>query len=149
MHIELRIEGITVVDDELELHSLIERLEEAEEQGLWSSPPLSFEQAQDLVSRLDTTTLELVRKIVVRGGSISWSLAMQTCGNFKGILGEFETKWLEPLSRMTGAVRQNPPEMLIHWMVPGPESKMSEDVDAMKFCIDGPALRSLRKVLIG
>ena len=48
MHVGLRIDGVTIVDGELDLHSLVIRLKEAEEYGLWLCTPLTFEQAQDL-----------------------------------------------------------------------------------------------------
>ncbi len=148
MHIELRVEGITVVDGELDLRSLIERLEELEDYGLWSSAPLTFEQAKDLVSHLDVRSLELVRQIVLRGGSITWPHVKRICGIVTGSFYDFERDWLTPLCGLVLKVRGEVPSELITWIPDGPEWS-SEGMKDVKFYIDGPALRSLRTVLLG
>lgn len=148
MHIELRIEGITVVDEDLELGPLISRLQEAERCGLWFSAPLTFEQAKNLVSRLDATTLELVRQIVLRGGSITWPQAAKICGIVSGDFNEFETIWLEPLNRVVEAVSGGERGRLIT-EDPNDPAWDTGDMKDVKLDIDGPTLRSLRKVLLG
>jgi hypothetical protein len=148
MHIELRVEGITVVDGELDLHSLISRLREAVEYGLWSSSPLTYDQAKDLLIRLDTKTLELVRQIVLRGGSITWPHVAEICGIPTEDYDEFYNEWVKPLNRVVATVRGEEPSALIGWF-PGQGDWETDDEGNIRFDIDGPALRSLRKVLIG
>lgn len=148
MYIELSIDGVTVINAELDLPTLVRRLQEAEECGLWLSAPLTFDQAKDLVSRLDTRTLELVRQTVFRGRVITWPNAMEICGITTGGFHEFDREWLNPLDRMVETVRDGEPGVLISWVPDTPEWH-SEDRKDLKFYIDGPALKALRKVLIG
>lgn len=148
MHIDLRIEGVTVVNGELELHSLIKRLQEAEEYGLWLCTPLTFEQAKDLVSRLSPEALELVRQIVLRGGSITWPNVMKICRISTGGFPEFFFQWHEPLTRSVATVTGRTSGELVAWIPDTPEWD-TDDCKDVKFYIDGPALKSLRQVFLG
>ncbi|PVE20641.1 hypothetical protein DC522_31070 [Microvirga sp. KLBC 81] len=148
MHIELHIDGVTVVDGELDLRSVINRLEEAEEYGLWASSPLTFDQAKELLIRLDTRTLELVRQIVLRGGSITWPHAAQICGIPDEDYDAFYREWVKPLNRVVATVRGEEDSVLIAWR-PDQGDWESDAEGNTRFDIDGQALKSLRKVLIG
>ena len=148
MHVDLRIDGVTIVDGELDLHSLIIRLQEAEEYGLWLCTPLTFEQAQDLVSRLSPEMLELVRQVVLRGGSITWPNVMKICRIGIGGFHEFLFQWHLPLKQLVGTVTGRNTGELVTW-IPDALEWDSDGCKDVKFYIDGPALTSLRQVLLG
>ncbi len=153
MHIELRIDGITAVDEELDLRALIDLLEEADEDGFWWSAPLTFRQAKDLLSRVDTRTLELIRQIVLRGGSITWPHVGRIFGIGPSNWLELHAEWLMPLNQLAGAVsRETNQNRKLRWLIrwdqitPEREANNLRDV---KYEIGDADLQSLRKALLG
>jgi len=147
MHIELRIDGVTFIDSKLDFRSLITHLEAAEEIGPWASDPLTMDQAKDLLIRLDPKQLELVRQIVLRGGSIAMPEIAKVCGITTGDLDTFANDWLPPVNRIVETVRGGDSRTLINWKPDRPDwgNEAWEDI---KYYIDGPALQSLTKALL-
>jgi hypothetical protein len=147
MHIELRIDGVTFIDSKLDFRSLITHLEAADEIGPWASDPLTTDQAKDLLSRLDPKQLELVRQIVLRGGSIAMPEIAKVCGITTGDLDTFASYWLLPINRIVETIRGGASCTLIAWKPDRPDWG-NEACQDIKYYIDGPALQSLTKALL-
>jgi hypothetical protein len=91
--------------------------------------------------------LELVRQVVLRGGSITWPNVMKICRIGIGGFHEFLSQWHLPLKQLVETVTGRNSGELVAWIPDGPEWD-SDGCKDVKFYIDGPALKSLRQALL-
>jgi hypothetical protein len=118
----------------------------AEVEEPWYSAPITVAQAKELIGLLDTKSVELLRQIVLGGGSITWPQVQKICGikgtNFGHCLDQYNHK----INDAVWIVTQGEQRFLITYEDGAPAWETDDWKDA-KLEIDGPALMSLREVL--
>ncbi len=152
MHIELRVEGKTVLNGEVDLRFLVNLLndieKDIEQEGTWASTPIDVDQAKAVINLLDKKTVELLRWIVIGGGSITWPKVQEICGIKGKDFAYFRSRYQEQIRIAVRTVTQGQGGVLIWWEEDAPGWD-TDDWRGAKLEIDGPALKSLKAVLIG
>jgi hypothetical protein len=151
MRIEVRLEGKTVVDVNFDLRYLIGLAQDAEKdiqrRGAWGSSPIDIYQARAVIRQLDEKAIELLKWIVLGGGNITWPKVQQICGIEGRDFGDFERRYLQAIHDAVRAATDGKYSFLL-WFTDGAPEWDTPDWRDAKLEIDGPALTSLRAVLI-
>jgi hypothetical protein len=146
MHLELRIHGQSVISAEVDLRSLAKHLTDFNPDDLWMSTPLAVEQIQKLVGLLDAANVSVLREIALRGGRISLPRVQEICGTDPGDTRQLSERCFVKINEALHDVAGEEADLLLHTR-PGIEPEEGA-VDTREIIIDGPALHSLKKVLV-
>ncbi len=150
MRVKLQFEGKIVITGNIakaDLRSDMGLVKGAEMEEPWYSAPITVAQAKELVSLLDEKSIELLRQIVLGGGSITWPQVQKICGikgtNFRQYRDQYDKK----INHAVRMVTQGEHGGLITYEDGAPEWCADDWKDA-KLEIDGPALMSLKEVFV-
>jgi hypothetical protein len=149
MRVELQFGGKIVINGniaEADLRSLMSLAKSAQVEEPWYSAPITVAQAKELVSLLDTKSVELLRQIVLGGGSITWPQVQKIC-DIKGTdFGQYHYRYGDKIERILWMITQGEHRYLITYEDGAPAWE-TDDWKDVKLEIDGPALLSLKEVL--
>jgi hypothetical protein len=109
------------------------------------SDPITAAQAKELVSRLDTRCVELLRQIALGGGSITWPQVQKICGIKGRNFGQYLDQYHHKINDAVRMVTRGEHRFLITYEDGAPAWETPDWKDA-KLEIDGPALMSLKEV---
>lgn len=145
MKVNLTLEGKVLISIDVELPSLATLANCADEDGPWHSAPLTIAQANELIGLLDTSSVDLLRQIVLAGGSITWPKVQEIYGIEGNDFGQFLYFYENGIKQALLTVTQGKHAWLITWEDGAPAWEAKDWKDA-KLEIDGPALVSLTRV---
>jgi hypothetical protein len=108
--------------------------------------PLAVEQIQELIGLLDEPSITVLREIVLRGGRISWPRVQEICGMDPGNPDQLTQRCFGAINEALYNVAGDEADLLVFsgFAIEPKEG----DVDTRKIMIDGPALSSLKNVLV-
>jgi len=143
MHLELKIEGQTVVNANVDVRTLIALLKAAG-QAATKSTPISVEQATSLINRVDTKSVEFLKLVAENNGFATWPQMQRIFGIKGNEWTEFTSRHGKGITRALRHITGGKHDVLVQWDDDDPEWNADDWKDA-KVYIDGDALISLRK----
>jgi hypothetical protein len=146
MKLNLTIEGKVLISIDVELSSLANLANCAEEDEPWHSASITVPQAKELIGLLDTSSVELLRQIVLAGGSIAWPKVQEIYGIEGNDFDQFLFHYDNGIKQALRTVTQGKHAWLITWEDGAPAWEAKDWKDA-QLEIDGPALVSLTRVI--
>ena len=155
MQIQVIVDGQTVLDAALDLDKLLGHgsgdsivAQIVAGRTVPKSTPISKEQAQELLSRLDPKTVTFLKQLAINGGKMTWS-QMRTLFKIpqQGDTKAFTAHYGKGLTRSLRNITGDPSANLIFW--DDDEWVDENKFDALYVYCDGPALAALQAIVAG
>lgn len=146
MQIEIKIDGQSLVNMQLDEGLLFKVLGKTSGAlGMPKSTPITVAQAKDLLSRIDTKSVQFLKQIAMNSGEIGWG-EMRRIFGINDEWSEFSSSYGKGITRALRHLTNDKSARLVWWDdADWPDDGRAGTWDHCKVFVDGPALKSLRE----
>jgi hypothetical protein len=143
MHIEILIEGKSVVKADIDMTFLAGTLSPSRGEVLAKSSPMTKAQAEELLARIDSKSAQLLRQIAANNGVITWDEMRAILGIGIDDWNVFSAGRGKGITRALRHILGDRSARLIWWN----DDEWVDDKDPLgPVYIDGLALQALREI---
>lgn len=142
---QLRIDDQVVVDADVNLAALFDvfsTIEHLEGSPAAKSAPITVEQAEMLLQRIDKKSVEFLKRIADNKGHAKWSEMLEIFG-FENNWVKYSSHYGKGITRALRHITGGTIDVLVHWDDDDPAWQINDSKDG-KVYVDGKALDSLR-----
>jgi len=145
---QLRVDDQVVIDADVNLAALVDvfsTIAPLEGSPAAKSAPITVEQAELLLQRIDRKSAEFLKRIAENKGSIKWSEMQTIFGIEDNTWTKYSAHYGKGITRALRHITGGAIDVLVHWDDDDPNWQINDSKEG-KVYVDGKALDSLRAV---